>query len=489
MRAAALALVILSAPACSALDPTTLPPLGEAIVEVDTDLPTPLIAGRLRADFYGEDGTWFDSRDIARIDPTGWPTSFSVYSDDELHDKIVWIRLRAYPEGRTRDYRGERFSDWGDPDPPPTDGEAPRLLRDGLDETPPDEPAPLVTVDRLILLRLRYGVRGRVRVTLRGDCAGTMANLGGPTPVIRSAESCIDTERTRAPVVEEALDDNGLSSNDSLTGTWGVEPCPDEPAGDRVCVPGGPTILGSSALAIYPMLAPVPERVVRLSRFWVDRDEVSVARYRAALAAGFKPKFPPKPNDAPLGTTVATACTWTTQPQDREGYALSCIEWRGAREFCQDAGGDLPSEAQWEYLASTAGRAARTRFPWGDDAPTCDRAVYGRLPLANAPGVCESTGKGPAPIANNDADELGVRGLGGGLGEWTLDAYSEYDGACWLASSNVNPGCFSTSGTRTVRGGSWASPPTLLRSAIRLGSGDGGASFEGFRCVYPGPLP
>src|SRR3954469_17137162 len=83
--------------------------LGEALIVVDTDLPVPQLVGRLRVDLHAPDGTWFESRDIARPDPRDWPVSFSVYSDDPLDDKLVSIRLRAYPEGHVRDYRGERF--------------------------------------------------------------------------------------------------------------------------------------------------------------------------------------------------------------------------------------------------------------------------------------------------------------------------------------------------------------------------------------------
>jgi formylglycine-generating enzyme required for sulfatase activity len=352
-------------------------------------------------------------------------------------------------------------------------------VRDGRDETPADEPEPLVTVDRLLLLRLRHGVRGRVQVLLRGDCAGTMVNLA-------ARESCTDSERVRAPVTEEMLEEDPSIPTATAAGTWGAEPCPDTPPGDRACVPGGAAILGSEDLLIYPDLAPVPERVVRLSRFWVDRDEVSVGRYRAALAGGFQPSGAPVANDAALGTNPdTTACTWSTQPMDREGYGLSCITWERAREFCHHEGGELPTEAQWEYLAATAGRAARTRFPWGDDPPSCERAVYGRAALAGSPGVCESAGRGPQPLALADADALGVRGLGGGLAEYTRDVYADYAGKCWQASHDVDPGCFDGMGQRSVRGGSWAAPPATLRSAMRLGAFDGGSSFLGFRCVYP----
>jgi len=64
-----------------------LPPLGEALVVVDTDLPVPGIAGRLRVDLYTADrSAWYVSREIDTPDPSDWPVSFSVYDPVPLGD-------------------------------------------------------------------------------------------------------------------------------------------------------------------------------------------------------------------------------------------------------------------------------------------------------------------------------------------------------------------------------------------------------------------
>src|SRR5262245_55464835 len=96
-RRATTAWLSLSLSACTAIDDSlergTLPPLAEALVVVDTDLPVPQIAGRLRVDLYAEDGTWYTSRDIGRSQVSDWPASFSVYSPDTSRDTRVLIRL------------------------------------------------------------------------------------------------------------------------------------------------------------------------------------------------------------------------------------------------------------------------------------------------------------------------------------------------------------------------------------------------------------
>ncbi|NOU27436.1 MAG: hypothetical protein HOO96_05955, partial [Polyangiaceae bacterium] len=137
-----------------------LPPLGEAVLAVDTDVPVPAIGGTLRLDVFRRDETgamtWLDSREVVREDVRDWPLSFSIYAPEGVARAEAVVRLRLYPSGKTRDYRGERFLDLPSPDgdpnerfraPPPPVGDAPRLLRLGKDLTPTAEPDPLVTID------------------------------------------------------------------------------------------------------------------------------------------------------------------------------------------------------------------------------------------------------------------------------------------------------------------------------------------------------
>jgi formylglycine-generating enzyme required for sulfatase activity len=462
-----------------------LPPRGEAIVVVDTDLPVPEVVSRLRIDLYDGAGRWFASRDLARPDPRDWPVSFSLYSE-RSHDG-AWLRLRLYPEARVRAYRGERFADWGEPlDGPAAPGDAPRLVVDGHDLTPASEPQPLVAIDRLVRVALREGERGYLPVVLHAACAGTMARLseGGFAPD-DSAASCVDREKERSAVVPRALqaEPPDVSEVDALA--------PVACAGDdeRACVPGGATILGSMELVLVPDLEATPERIVIHRAFLADRDEVTVGRFRAALEAGFVPPAMPAENDGLLGTLPNEgACTFSTSPLDREDWPLSCVSWHTARAFCFHVGGDLPTEAQWEHMATRSGDAGRSRFAWGDEPPSCDRAIYGRAHLGGAPGVCAGLGLGPAHPASAPGDRTvdGVGGLAGGLQEWTLDSYLAYDSPCWAASPVHDPLCEAGGDERIIRGGAWPAPPTYLPSAVRTGvAAAGRASFIGFRCVYP----
>jgi formylglycine-generating enzyme required for sulfatase activity len=81
------------------------PPFGETLVVVDTDVSVPRFVSRLRIDLFTADGRWYDSRDVAALRPADWPVSFSVVTDTRPGG-VVRLRLRAYPEGAIRDYRG-----------------------------------------------------------------------------------------------------------------------------------------------------------------------------------------------------------------------------------------------------------------------------------------------------------------------------------------------------------------------------------------------
>ncbi|MCA9627207.1 MAG: formylglycine-generating enzyme family protein [Myxococcales bacterium] len=483
-RAASLALLALG---CSGEAPA---PLGEAIVEVDTNLPVPSIAQRLRIDLYAADGGWFESRDLALPDPRDWPLSFSVYNPSDDRATAVWIRLRVYPEGGVRTYAGERFSDWGSSLAEAEGDGLPRLAIDGRDQTPSDEPQPLLSVDRLLLVELTPGRRGRLGVLLDGACAGTMAKLseGAPRPVLGEAESCVAEAGRRDPVRPERPRASEPLAKSQL-GTFAQEPCPaPRPGSTTACIPGAAIVLGTQDLFLAPELAPTPERLIALRRFWLDRNEISVSRYRAAIDSGFEPPVPPNTREGELGGKIAENCTFSDSPIGREEYALSCIDWRSARALCQFLGGDLPTEAQWEHAASR-GNTRGSRYPWGNNAPTCTNAVFGRAPLSGFPGVCEvEAGFGPRELSEGPGDVSpdGVHGLAGGLAEWCLDAYQPYAAECWGRSPNLDPGCFIEGAkTRSVRGGSWAAPTPLMRSQARVGApAQNRVAFIGVRCAY-----
>jgi formylglycine-generating enzyme required for sulfatase activity len=240
-----------------------------------------------------------------------------------------------------------------------------------------------------------------------------------------------------------------------------------------------------------------------MHRFWMDRDEVTVERWRAARARGFvPPDATPSPNELRYANAIEDSgslfCTYSARPlpgaASRERFPVTCVSWYDARAFCQFEGGDLPSEAQWEYAAIRAGRPRTVLFPWStanNESVDCDRAVFNRHPAINI-ATCGDYGFGVVsiddPVYAHDVTPLGLRSLTGNAAEWVLDAWAPTLGtACWQNATIVDPLCWEREAlTRSYRGGdALDSPADILggrrRFAPPLGTFLGSL---GLRCVY-----
>ncbi len=155
------------------------------------------------------------------------------------------------------------------------------------------------------------------------------------------------------------------------------------------------------------------------------------------------------------------------------------MSWNQARTFAQWMGGDLLSEAQWEYVATSQGQSMT--YPWGNTIPTCQLANYSGCLGGTAP-VCSRT-------SGNTIQ--GVCDMAGNLWEWVLDEYhNSYVGApnneqAWCndiaCNTNLSARC-------TDRGASWSSFDILdLRSISRSDYTPNGHFELGFRVAIQIP--
>jgi formylglycine-generating enzyme required for sulfatase activity len=493
-----------------------LPPLGEVVVIVDTDAVVPSLVGRLRVDAFDEKGTWYASQDFGLESASQWPTSFGVYAAKPNLGGAVTLRLRGYADGNVRDYLGKRYQPRPTgglpseivlaPSPPP--GHAPRLLdAKGSDITPSAEPEPLLAIDRLVIVQVSPNeVRG-TSVVLHGACFGTMADLA-------RSRTCVDTENVLVDVAPAPRSADTTLPTVSQQGSFGgTIPCTLTPRGpqkaadgtplydEEVCVAGGTYVFGA-----YPTL--IPQRVVTVAPFLMNKYEVSVGRFRDAVSRGLTWGSTPYANALPLPTDVAhtnftgqtefTSCTYSDRPMGREKYPLSCITWNDARAFCEFEGADLPDEIQFEWVVAAAARPFKTLYPWGgpptDDVP-CGRGDFARC-WADifTRGQCASSGFGPSPVDQADhrggdvSVGFGIVDLGYNLGEFMLDSYDELDTRCWMEQPIAASFCRDPrSDSITTRGGSWTStsPGAEYTSRGRSPPGDAGVDL-GFRCVRKG---
>jgi formylglycine-generating enzyme required for sulfatase activity len=431
---------------------------------------------------------------------------------------------------RVRVARADR---WEEPDEAPLGDEPPPRLRiDGEDRTPSSEPEPALTIDRLVALELVSATVRRHDIVLRGDCVGTMARLfdgvPGETLDVEMALTCVAIENDLLPAMMAPVDDGSV--DEPLLGTFapstGCDGAPTD--GKAVCVPSGAMILGDPrAAGRLPPRRTVPERIARIGSFWMDRHEVTVPEYRKTLED--HPELveigTPDANEYDLarysGSVLrengSSLCSWSTDPRpEREELAITCISRDAARAYCQARGGDLPTEAQWEYAAAAAGRDGEVSYPWEEttaDPPTCKHAWFGNyVDPANEPnllkwdelvgaysGACvgqEPPGFGPASVhirEDRDVTPLGLIGMAGGVSEWVLDAAYPYDDPCWTAAGLDDPACLLENAPgHIVRGGSWMHGRDWLATASRgyrlePPRSNWSTSYLGFRCIYSEP--
>jgi formylglycine-generating enzyme required for sulfatase activity len=249
-----------------------------------------------------------------------------------------------------------------------------------------------------------------------------------------------------------------------------------------VLVPAGRFLMGSpdtdpkARLDLAVVSDETPQHAVYLDAFWIDRVEVTNARYVRFL------------NDLEehAGACGGHDCA-ETQVEDRYSHILyqeggyvvergfgdhpvTQVSWYGAEAYCAWVGARLPTEAEWEKAArGVDGRA----YPWGDGPPKCDRAQYGDCGGATVPVGSRSAGASP----------YGLLDMAGNVWEWVADWY---DPAYYGSSPADNPQGPDSGVRKVFRGGSWGYPPAFLRTSDRARNRPTYAGFNvGFRCAAP----
>jgi len=233
-----------------------------------------------------------------------------------------------------------------------------------------------------------------------------------------------------------------------------VQPAPDRPVRrpQMVAFDSAVSWLGRDGGA----KAEAPRHRVQLSRFAIDRHEVTVGEYSLCVRAGRCSWLPQA--DRPYGETKCNE-----DFADRVNYPMNCVTWDQAWAYCRWRGRGLPTEAEWERAASGGGFRG---FPWKDRYRCFDK-----LPTQRMHPVCTDSGC--------DSPE-GICDLGGNVAEWVYDGPWRYP-----ASSPDNPaGSTSETDLRGVRGAAFneqgASARVTARRALSRNSAGAGV---GFRCA------
>ncbi len=231
-----------------------------------------------------------------------------------------------------------------------------------------------------------------------------------------------------------------------------------------VRIPGGTFMMGSETGDEDER----PVHQVDVPAFEMTMTEVTVSQYRACVDASVCTQ--------PVGDESNPFCNWW-QP-GRESHPVNCVDWEQAGTFCRWSGARLPSEAQWEYAARSAGRDIV--YPWGDEPATCQYAVMNDHEAGGWGCGQSRTWVVCGKTAGNTAQ--GLCDMAGNVWEWVRDHYHESyvgaptDGSAW------DDLWF---GDRVRRGGSFRVISYGVRASIRA-PGDVPAGYEcifGIRCA------
>ena len=238
-----------------------------------------------------------------------------------------------------------------------------------------------------------------------------------------------------------------------------------------VVVPAGTFLMGSPDSDVERVANDQPQHLVTIDApFAAGVYEVTFAEWDACVLAG-----------ACAGDEV------DDEGWGRERRPVINATWEESQAYVQWLSQEtgeryrLLSEAEWEYVARAGTEAARY---WGDESVQCDHAnaqdaAYLRGYPSRTAASCSDGYAETAPVGLYSPNAFGLHDVLGNVAEWTQDCLNpHYSGAPRDGSAWEQGNCT----LRVLRGGSWATAPGALSTALRsLHPWDFGGSSIGFR--------
>jgi formylglycine-generating enzyme required for sulfatase activity len=158
-----------------------------------------------------------------------------------------------------------------------------------------------------------------------------------------------------------------------------------------------------------------------------------------------------------------------------QDFPVTAVTWYGAQAYCEAIGRRLPTEAEWE-------RAARGPenflYPWGNTFNT-------DLAKTSRPRPDDPTLAGATAVSSYGVGAWALYDMAGNVAEWVNDWYSpSYYLQLQQSGDALNPQGPPAGTEKSVRGGSWDTPPFFARGVHRQSFAPvDGALWIGFRCA------
>jgi formylglycine-generating enzyme required for sulfatase activity len=226
-----------------------------------------------------------------------------------------------------------------------------------------------------------------------------------------------------------------------------------------VLVPAGEFMMGRTKVTPddwtnmrpHVLLDDRPPHKVWIDEFWMDRTEVTQARYAEFVrATGRRPPHHWKEGKVPPGA---------------ENFPVYNVDWHDAGAYCAWAGKRLPTEAEWEKAAR--GGLEEQSYPWGDK-PDPKKARYG-------------LSTGPGPVAEFPPNGYGLYDMAGSVSEWCADWFDRDYYALFIERNPKGP---ETGLYKVIRGGAWSDSAARITVFFRNWVRPNQRTPNiGFRCV------
>ncbi|GIK40908.1 MAG: hypothetical protein BroJett011_47410 [Chloroflexota bacterium] len=229
------------------------------------------------------------------------------------------------------------------------------------------------------------------------------------------------------------------------------------PPPGMVLVPAGYFQMGSST----GQANDAPEHPIFLDAFYLDTFEVSNIQYRQCVADGAC---------TPSGAVDSFTYRGYRDDPAYDNYPVISVTWDQADAYCRGAGKRLPTEAEWEFAASSP---ENLTWPWGD---TFD-------PDLSAAGAPDTQ---PVDSYPQGVSRFGVYNLAGNVAEWVADGFDE---TFYASSPAFNPVGAGSRASRIYRGGAFGNPDGAFYTTSRRYVKDRTFSDVdiGFRCAQDAP--
>ena len=250
---------------------------------------------------------------------------------------------------------------------------------------------------------------------------------------------------------------------------------------DWALVTGGEYIMGCGAWTHDCDKDELPTRIVSLPEFFISTLEITNEQF-ATFLNEYGTWY--LKEDITRSIQLVKPHKWGVQWADSlwmaapgyENHPVVNVSWYGAREFCQWASEKtgtpirLPTEAEWEYAARSAGQPENWAGMTLDEARVSDVAWN----IYNSDARTHRVG-------SRLPNALGIHDMSGNVAEWCLDWYD----AKYYKSLEYDQPMGPTLGeSKVFRGGTYYQDPWHLRTAQRAGTApDRQMSDIGFRVV------